>query len=415
MSGPNARLARTMDHLRPQAVSAASAPASPDDVVIVAAYRTPMARGRKGSFKDAFTPDMLVPVLKAVCEKSGVDKKVVDDIQVGNVLTPGAGAREAREASFLAGYPVDVSVSAVNRQCSSGLEACARIAAGIKAGFIDAGIGAGVESMTRGYGASAMSEASPLVGDDENAEACSLPMGTTSENVAKKYNVSRADQDKFALSSYEKALAAQAAGKFDGEIVPTKVTIVDKEDNEKEITVTKDEGPRPTTLEKLGKLRPAFADDGCSTAGNSSQVSDGAAAVLLMRRSKAQAIGAPILGRFVGYSVAGVEPQTMGEGPIPAVRKLMKQTGLSVDKVDVFELNEAFASQALATVRELNIDINKVNPNGGAIALGHPLGCTGARQIATLLPELKRSGGQYGVVTMCIGTGMGAAALIQRE
>lgn len=238
----------------------------------------------------------------------------------------------------------------------------------------------------------------------------------TSENVAAKFNVSRAKQDALAASSHQKAANAQKNGWFNEEIVPVTVNVTDKEGNTKTITVTKDDGIRPdTTAESLGKLKPAFKENGTTTAGNASQVSDGAAAVLLMKRSKAQALRLPILGKFVSFAVAGVPPNIMGIGPAFAVPKALAIAGLRVQDIDIYELNEAFASQAVYSMEKLGIPESKVNPKGGAIALGHPLGCTGARQIATLLPELKRQGKKLGVCTMCIGTGMGAAAVIERE
>jgi len=358
---------------------------------------------------------MLAAVLKGVIDRVKLDPKNVDDIQVGNVLQAGAGAGPARQAMFYAGFPETTSVGAVNRQCSSGLQAVANIASAISAGIIDVGIGAGVESMTMGYGADAMGKVNPRSEDVPLASDCNLPMGVTSENVAKKFNVPREKQDLFAAESYRRAVDAVKAGKFASEIVPVTTKVLDKDGGEKEVTLSVDEGPIPTTLEKLQKLAPAFSDDGGSTAGNSSQVSDGAAAVLLMRRSKAKQLGVKPLARFVSFSVVGCEPSLMGIGPALAIPLALEKAGLKKEDIDVYEINEAFASQAVYCVEKLGLDASKVNPLGGAIALGHPLGCTGARQIATLLPELQRQGKKLGVTSMCIGSGMGAASVIELE
>jgi len=319
---------------------------------------------------------------------------------------------------FLADMPFEVPVSAVNRQCSSGLQAVANIAANIKAGIIDVGLAGGVESMSLnsmgdGFDPNKMSKG---IADNDMAAACLIPMGITSENVAEKWNISREKQDMFAARSHEKALAAQKAGLFDSEIVPVEATVKDKEGNETKVVVKADEGPRAgTTAEGLSKLKPAFKLGGSTTAGNSSQVSDGGALVLLARRSTAKAMNLPILARFRSFAVTGVDPKVMGIGPAVAIPQALQKAGVSVDEIDIFEINEAFASQATMSMETLKIPLDKVNPKGGAIALGHPLGCTGSRQIATLLPELKRTGGKLGVVSMCIGTGMGAAGVIESE
>lgn len=297
----------------------------------------------------------------------------------------------------------------MNRQCSSGLQAVANIAQAIIAGSIDIGIGAGVESMTRHYGqpGAIPDSISPLILESQEARDCMIPMGITSENVAAKFGVSREKQDRFAASSHNKAAAAQQAGKFKDEIVPVRVG---------EQLVSADDGIRgDTSAEGLAKLKAAFKADGTTTAGNSSQVSDGAAAVLLMKRKTAQRLGLPVLAKFISFATAGVPPAIMGIGPAFAIPKALEKAGLSIKNIDVFEINEAFASQAVYSVEKLGIDLAKVNPNGGAIALGHPLGATGSRQIATLLPEMKRRRAKYGVTSMCIGTGMGAAAVFENE
>lgn len=410
------RLSQVQGHLAPQQATKIGVK-NDDDVVIVAALRTPICRARKGGFKDTLPEELLATVLKAVLDKTGINPALVDDIQVGNVLPPGGGATVARMAQLYAGFPESSSISTVNRQCSSGLQAVHYIAASIQNGTIDIGIGAGVESMTKGYGAGAMaSEQSEKITALESAADCLLPMGMTSENVAKDFGVSREKQDNLAASSHQKAALAWKSGWYNEEVIPVNTTVFDKEGNSKNVTVKFDDGVRPnTTLEGLGKLKPAFSESGTTTAGNASQVSDGAAAVLLMKRRKAKELGLPVLGKFVSFAVAGVPPRIMGVGPAYAIPKALTKAGIEVKDVDIYEINEAFASQAVYSVEKLGIDMAKVNPKGGAIAIGHPLGCTGARQIATLLPELKRQGKKIGVVSMCIGTGMGAAAVIERE
>ncbi|RVD82936.1 uncharacterized protein DFL_007346 [Arthrobotrys flagrans] len=390
---------------------------NPDDIVIVSALRTALTKGGKGGFKDTAGADLLAGVLKGVIQKSGINPELVEDIAVGNVLAPGAGATEFRAAAIVAGFPVTTAVRSLNRQCSSGLQAVVDVAHQIKAGMIDIGIGAGCESMSQNYGPGAVSEFSPLLDGNVEAANCKVPMGQLSEAMAKDKGVSRASQDKFAAESFQKAEKAQKAGLFDEEIVPLTVSFEDPKTGEtKQIVVSKDDGIRPgMTAESLGKIRPAFAKDGSIHAGNASQVSDGAAAVLLMKRSKAEQLGLNILGKYVTAAVAGVPPLLMGVGPWKAIPKVLEKTGISKDDVDIYEINEAFASQCLWCANELGLDYSKINPKGGAIAFGHPLGCTGARQIATLLPELKRTGKKIGVTSMCIGTGMGLAAVFVNE
>ncbi|KAG0093063.1 3-ketoacyl-CoA thiolase with broad chain length specificity [Podila epicladia] len=389
---------------------------SPEDVVIIDAVRTPMAKGMKGGFKDTVPEDLLAAVLIAIKERTGIDPKLVDDICVGNVLQAAGGATVSRMAALYAGYPESTSIYTTNRQCSSGLQAVVSIATHIQAGLIDIGIGAGVESMTMGYGPSAMAPnvSEKIPANCEAAEDCNLPMGMTSENVATEFNVDRKKQDAFAAHSYQKAAKAQKEGKFDSEIVPVKTMIKDKEGNEKEIIVSKDEGIREgTTPEGLAKLKPAFG--GATTGGNASQISDGAAAVLLMKRKTAERLGLPIAAKYIASAVVGCPPRIMGVGPAYAIPAACQKAGIQVKDIDIFELNEAFASQAVMSIEHLNLDINKVNPLGGAIAMGHPLGATGARQIATMLPEMKRQGAKLGCTSMCIGTGMGMACILERE
>merc|ERR1712151_652473 len=287
-----------------------------------------------------------------------------------------------------------------------------------KAGVIDVGIAGGVESMTMYNMAASVdpTKFSTKIADNKLAMACLMPMGITPENVAEKYGISAEKQNALAANSHAKALAAQKQGLFEEEIVPVKTTVKDKEGNAKEVTISKDEGPREgTTIEGLSKLKPAFKKGGSSTAGNASQVSDGAALVLLARRSIAKEMGLPILARMRSFAVVGVEPKLMGIGPAYAIPAALEKASLKTDDIDIYEINEAFASQAIMSVEHLKIPLEKVNPNGGAMALGHPLGCTGARQTATLLPEMQRTGSKLGVVSMCIGTGMGAAGVIENE
>lgn len=406
------RLAQVSSHIKPSGKSNLLHK-SPDDVVVTCAIRTPFTRGGKGLLKDTMAADLLALTLENLIKKSGIDPKLVEDIAAGCVLAPGGGATEYRAAALVAGFPETTSVRSLNRQCSSGLQACVDVANQIRAGMIDIGIGSGVESMSTQYGPGAVSEFSDLLENTTESANCKVPMGVLSEDMAKSKGISRRDQDEFAASSYQKALKAQEQGLFDEEIAPITVKYTDpKTEKEESVTVTKDDGVRPgITADSLSKIRAAFAKDGTIHAGNASQVSDGAAAVLLMKRSKAEELGQTILGKFVQASVVGVPPLLMGIGPWKAIPVVLEKTGLSKDEVDIYEINEAFASQALWCVKELGIPLEKVNPKGGAIAFGHPLGCTGARQVSTLFTELKRTGKKIGVTSMCVGTGMGMAAV----
>lgn len=389
-----------------------------DDVVIVAAHRTALCKAKRGSFKDTYPDDLLAPVLKALIEKTNVNPAEVGDVVVGTVLAPGSQrASECRMAAFYAGFPEIVPVRTVNRQCSSGLQAVADVAAAIKAGFYDIGIGAGLESMTTNPMAWEGS-VNPRVKELAQAQDCLLPMGITSENVAHRFGVTREEQDQAAVESHRKAAAATAAGKFKDEIIPVHTKIVDpKTGDERPVTITVDDGIRPNaSLADLAKLKPVFKKSGTTTAGNSSQVTDGAGAVLLMKRSVAMSKGLPILGVFRTFAAVGVDPAIMGIGPAVAIPAAVKAAGLELDDIDLFEINEAFASQFLYCRKKLDLDPEKINVNGGAMAIGHPLGATGARCVATLLHEMKRRGKdcRFGVISMCIGTGMGAAAVFER-
>jgi len=385
---------------------------SPDDIVITGALRTPFTKGGRGGFKDTAGADLLHGAFVNLIQRTGIDPKLVEDVAVGCVLAPGGGATEFRAAALAAGFPESVAVHSLNRQCSSGLQACVEIANAIKAGMIEVGIGAGVESMSSQYGPAAVTEFSELLENHKGAAECKVPMGLLSEDMARDYKIARKDQDEFAANSYRKAIDAQKAGLFDQEIAPLKVKYTDpKTDEEKEITVSKDDGLREVTAESLGKIKPAFAKDGSIHAGNASQISDGAAAVLLMKRSTAERLGQKILGKYVAASIVGVPPLRMGVGPWKAIPVALEKAGITKDDVDIFEINEAFASQCLWCARELGLPLEKINPKGGAIAFGHPLGCTGARQVSTLLYELKRTNKQVGLTSMCVGTGMGMAAV----
>ncbi|KAK1171969.1 3-ketoacyl-CoA thiolase A, peroxisomal-like [Acipenser oxyrinchus oxyrinchus] len=388
--------------------------ASPDDIVVVHGLRTAIGKAKRGAFKDTTPDELLSAVMTAVLNDVNLSPARLGDICVGNVLQPGAGALMVRVAQFLSGIPESVPIYTVNRMCSSGLQALFNVAGSIRNGSYDIGLACGVESMSLRSPGNPGDVSSRLM-DNEKARDCLIPMGITSENVAERFGVSRQKQDAFAVSSQQKAEKAQKLGLFAQEIVPVSTKFVDSEGNETRITVTQDDGIRAgTTLEGLAKLRPAFKENGSTTAGNASQVSDGAAAVLVARRSAAQQLGLPVLGVLRASAVVGVPPDVMGIGPAYAIPIALQQAGLTVDDIDVFEINEAFASQALYCVEKLGIPLDKLNPSGGAIALGHPLGCTGARQVVTLLNELKRRGRRaYGVVSMCIGTGMGAAAVFE--
>ncbi|RFU27590.1 hypothetical protein B7463_g8763, partial [Scytalidium lignicola] len=404
----------------------------PSDVVILSSLRTPVTRSYKGHLKDAYPEEMLATVLKAtLAQNPNLDPALIQDVAIGTVLSELGGSKAGRMAMNHIGIPTSTSFYTVNRACASGLTAITAVAQQIATGMIDVGIGGGMESMTRNYGSKAIPtkyweelKDSPV----KDARDCVMPMGLTSENVAERYGVSRAEQDAFAVESHMKATKARAEGFFDKEIVPvhTKYQEVDKTGKpigeQQLVTVTKDDGIRTNaSLEGMAKLKPAFKENGTSTAGNSSQISDGAAVTLMMRRSTALelGLGSSIIGKWAGSQVAGCAPDEMGVGPAIAIPKLLEYTGIKKEEVDIWEINEAFASQAIYCIRQLGLEKalaeGKINPKGGAIALGHPLGATGGRMVAGLLPELERQGLQIGVVSMCIGTGMGMAGMFVRE
>ncbi|CCH43038.1 hypothetical protein BN7_2585 [Wickerhamomyces ciferrii] len=395
-----------------------------DDVVIVAAYRTAIGKGFKGSFKDTQSDELLQKFLVQFFNKVNIDPSLIEDVACGNVLNIGAGATEHRAACLAAGIPDTAGFLAINRQCSSSLTAVNDIANKIKVGQIKVGLALGSESMSRNYGPKLLGTISKSILLNEEGKKCGIPMGITNENISSNFQITRETQDEFAANSYIKAEKASSSGLFQNEILPIEVEIKlpqseeDEEDEKppqtKKVTVSKDEGPRSgVTPQSLSKIKPAFKKNGTTHAGNASQVSDGAAGVLLMRRDVAKDLGLPILGKYINFKCVGVPPEIMGVGPAYAIPAVLSAAGLSVDDIDIFEINEAFAGQALYSIHKVGIDINKVNPRGGAIALGHPLATTGARQVATLFRELEK--GQIGVTSMCIGTGMGAAAIFVKE
>lgn len=388
---------------------------NPRDPVVVAAVRTPGTKARKGGLKDTRPDDLLIAAIEGlVARVPGFDTSLVEDVVIGTATPEGEqGMNIARIAALGAGLPDSAPAMTINRFCSSGLQSLAQAGAAIQAGWYDVAVTGGVESMTMlGMGGDRPSANPKLMAERPEIY---VTMGMTSENVAKRFGVTRADQDAFAVTSHQKAAKAIAAGKFADEIVPVRTRVFDGK-GWKDVTIDIDDGVRAdSSVAGLGKLRPVFAKDGTTTAGNASQVTDGAAATLVMAREKAEALGLPILGVLRAYKVVGVDPEIMGIGPKEAIPAAVEKAGLKIEDIDLFEINEAFASQAVYCTRELGLDMDKVNVNGGAIALGHPLGCTGAKLTATLLHEMKRRGSRYGVVSMCIGGGMGAAAVFERE
>lgn len=343
----------------------------PDDIVVTTALRTAITKGGRGGFKDTAAADLLHGAFTGLLKRSGIDPSLVEDISVGSVLAPGGGATEFRAAALAAGFPDSTAVKSLNRQCSSGLQACVDIANAIRSGMIEIGIGAGVESMSTQYGPQAVTEFSELLENHKAAAECKVPMGVLSEQMAKDRKISRADQDKFAAESYQKAIQAQKQGLFDAEIEPLKVKFTDpKTEEEREITVWRDDGVREVTVESLGKIKAAFAKGGSIHAGNASQISDGAAAVLLMKRSTAERLGQTIMGKYVAASVVGVPPLLMGVGPWKAIPVALQKAGIRKEDVDVFEINEAFASQCLWCANELGLPMEKINPKGEWLTVG---------------------------------------------
>jgi acetyl-CoA acyltransferase len=383
------------------------------DPVIVAASRTAIGKAKRGSLKTARPETLMAVVIKDLIERAGkMDPGEIDDLIVGCAFPEGEqGMNVARQIGFRAGLPDAVPAETINRFCSSGVQSIAHAAQAISAGYIDSAIAGGVEVMSMvpmtGY---KFSPDQSLA--DEFPEAYTS-MGITAENVSERYQISREDQDQFALESHQKASKAVNSGLFDQEIAPVELELVTTAGTKK-IKFSRDEGPREdTNLELLAKLRPAFKQGGTVTAGNSSQMSDGAAGVIIMSKAKAESLGLKPLARVITFASGGVAPDVMGIGPVVAVPKALDRAGLKLSDIGLIELNEAFAAQALAVIRELKINPEIINVNGGAIALGHPLGCTGAKLTVQLLSEMKRRENEFGMVTMCIGGGMGAAAIFQ--
>jgi 3-oxoadipyl-CoA thiolase len=393
------------------------------DAVILDALRTPI--GRHGGVLAGVRPDDLAAhVVQAAVERNDLAPDSIDEIYMGCANQAGEDNRNvARMAGLLAGLPVDVPGTTINRLCASGLDAAIQASRQVKVGEADLVLAGGVESMTRaplvmlkperGFPRGNVELADTTLGwrlINPRMQHSTESMGETGENVAARYQVSREDQDAFALESHRRAVGAAEAGRFDDEIV----TIDVPQPKGDPVTVHADEGPRPdTTLERLAKLKPIFREGGTVTPGNSSSINDGAACLVLASEQRASELGREPIARIVATGSAGVDPAYMGIGPVPATRKALERAGLTIDEIDLVELNEAFASQVLACIRELGIDHDKLNVNGGAIAIGHPLGCSGARLLGTLAHELRRRGGRYGLATLCIGVGQGLAAVIE--
>ncbi|RDU37934.1 acetyl-CoA C-acetyltransferase [Neobacillus piezotolerans] len=387
------------------------------EAVIVAGARTPVGKAKKGSLAQVRPDDLGALVIKETLKRAGNYEGNIDDVIIGCAMPEAEqGLNMARNIAGLAGLPYEVPAITINRYCSSGLQSIAFAAERIMLGYADTILAGGAESMSMVPMMGHITR--PNVKLADTAPQYYMSMGHTAEKVAEKFGVTRRDQDEFAVRSHERAARAIQEGKFNDEIVPVDVTIrsvgSDNKLKEKTFQFEQDEGVRPdTNLDTLAKLRPAFALNGTVTAGNASQTSDGAAAVMVMEREKAESLGLKPLAKFRSFAVGGVPPEIMGVGPVVAIPKALKLAGLEVSDISLFELNEAFASQAIQVIRELNLDEDKVNVNGGAIALGHPLGCTGAKLTLSLIHELKRRNEQFGVVTMCIGGGMGAAGVFE--
>jgi acetyl-CoA acyltransferase len=395
------------------------------EAVIVSSVRTAVGKAAKGTLRATRPDDLAAAVIKeAVARTKGLDPKEIEDVILGCAIPEAEqGMNVARIASLRAGLPVDASAMTINRFCSSGLQAIALAAQRIMAGQGDVAVAGGTESMSMVPMGGNKVAPNPWLMD--NYPDAYLGMGLTAENLAKKYGITREQADEFSYASHRKALAAIAAGKFKDEIVPVEVSYTAYENGRNgagssrpkttKLTFDTDEGPRAdTSMEVLGKLKPAFHVRGVVTAGNSSQMSDGAAASVIMSADRARALGARPLARFVSFATAGCLPEEMGVGPVYAIPKALKIAGLTLDQIDVIELNEAFAAQALSVIKLAGLDPARINVNGGAVALGHPLGCTGAKLTATILREMERRNARYGLVTMCVGGGMGAAGIFER-
>jgi acetyl-CoA acyltransferase len=382
------------------------------DIAILDGVRTAFTRASKGALRDTRPDTMAIEVIRAAVARAKIDPAEVGDVVLGCAMPEGEqGLNVARIAALGAGLPIEVPAMTINRFCSSGLQSIVCVGDRIAAGAFEVGVAGGVESMSM----VPMSGNKPSLNPTlvETRPEIFTPMGVTAENVARKWNVSRADQDAYALRSHQRAVAAQEKGIFAEEILPLDTTLLEGM-SARPVRADRDEYPRAdTTAEKLQQLKAAFDPTGSVTPGNSSPLTDGAAAVVVCSGERAKALGARPLGFLRYFAVAGVDPALMGTGPVPAVRKVLAQAKLEAKDIDLFELNEAFAAQTVYCIRELGLDLEKVNVNGGAIALGHPLGVSGTRLTITILRELRRRGGKRGVVTMCIGGGMGAAAIVE--
>ena len=389
------------------------------NAVIVSSVRTAVGKAPKGTLRSTRPDDLAAVAIKgALGRVPQLDPKEIEDVIIGCAMPEGEqGMNVARIAALRAGLPIESAAFTVNRFCASGLQSIALAADRIRAGGADVIVAGGAESMSMVPMAGNKPSMNPWL--EENYPGAYTSMGLTAERLAKHYGITREESDEFALASHQKALAAQAAGKFDDEIVAVSVTLTAPDEKSKlkttETPFKVDEGPRAdTSLEALAKLKPAFHAKGVVTAGNSSQTSDGAAAAIIMSEERAAALGLKPLLRYLSFAYAGCLPEEMGIGPVYAIPKALKMAGLTLDQIDLIELNEAFAAQSLAVIKTLGIDREKVNVNGGAIALGHPLGCTGAKLTATLIREMDRRQARYGMVTMCVGGGMGAAGIFER-
>jgi acetyl-CoA acyltransferase len=389
------------------------------EALIVSAVRTAVGKAPKGTLRNTRPDDMGAAVIKeAMARVPGLEAAEIEDVIMGCAMPEAEqGMNVARAAAIRAGLPVETSAMTINRFCSSGLQSIALAADRIRTGSAQVSIAGGLESMSMIPMGGHIIRPNPYLID--HYPDFYLNMGLATENVARKYEVSREEQDEFALRSHQRAAAALDADKFKDETVPLNVSVEELDANGKkqrrEVVFDRDEGARrDTSIEALAKLKPAFHVKGTITAGNASQMSDGAAAAVVMSEERAKELGARPLARFVAYATAGCPPEEMGIGPVYAIPKVLKLAGLTLDQIDVIELNEAFAAQSLAVIKTLGLDPDKVNVNGGAIALGHPLGCTGAKLTASILRELERRNGRYGMVTMCVGGGMGAAGIFER-
>ncbi|KAH6714596.1 putative peroxisomal 3-ketoacyl-CoA thiolase [Leptodontidium sp. MPI-SDFR-AT-0119] len=420
MASAGQRLTSVLGHLNPSSESSGKAKLlqkNPDDIVITYAARTPLTKAKKGGLKDTQIDDLLISLLTSVRENMNIDPSLIEDVCLGNVLAPSQGY-VVRSSVLAAGFPATAATSIVNRFCSSGLLAIQQISNQIIAGSIEVGLAMGAESMSTcpdngAPKASAKVACHPLASQNEQ------PMGQTGENVASDFSITRQAMDEFAARSFQRAEKAQKEGWTRDEIVPVEVSFTDpKTGVTSQRIIDVDDGIRAgTTAESLSKIRSSFPQwkPSQTTGGNASQITDGAAAVLLMKRSKAAELGVKVLGKYVQATVVGLEPRIMGIGPVLAIPKVLGKVGLHRDDVDVFEINEAFASMGVYCIDKLGLDPEKVNPRGGAIAIGHPLGCTGIRQVVSALSELRRQDQRIAVTSMCVGTGQGMAGVFVSE